>query len=59
MVSGPMGVTVLRLSVYADRLVFLAAPYLVTFEQWKKYLSTFGGGRQLEGFGLMQSAREF
>ena len=38
-------------------LSIFAAPYLVTFEQWKQYLGTFGGDRQLEGFGLMQSPR--
>lgn len=35
------------------------APYLVTFQQWISYLSTFSSesAHQLEGFGLMQSAR--
>ncbi|ORY88973.1 hypothetical protein BCR35DRAFT_189676 [Leucosporidium creatinivorum] len=35
----------------------LYAPYLVTFTQWKEYLSTFGEEHSLEGFGLRQSAR--
>lgn len=40
-----------------DFAFFASAPYLVTFQQWIKYLETFGGDHQLEGFGLMQSAR--
>lgn len=42
-----------------SRCVTRAAPYLVTFGQWKEYLGTFGGEHQLEGFGLRQSARAF
>lgn len=34
------------------------APYLVTPAQWKAYFGTFKDDRQLEGFGLIQSARE-
>lgn len=33
------------------------APYLVTFEQWKIFLRSFGPDRQLEGFGIEQSPR--
>lgn len=32
-------------------------PYSITFEQWKKYLATFGEDQELGTFRLMQSAR--